>query len=150
MRDSSRRLCLRVAALLVPLATASTAWAQQLNTSAAALGVGGNFTARARGYEAVAWNPANLGLSGNPGFSLTLLPVAATFTLDPITLADIKDAESYKVPNVVPRATRQAWLDKVTAAGGEKVCHTRYVPKYSVCGLLGSRARGGINATRSF
>jgi hypothetical protein len=94
--------------------------AQQLNTSAAALGLGGNFIARARGYEAVAWNPANLGLPGNPGFSLTLLPVAATFTLDPITLGDIKDADSYKVPNTVPRATRQAWLDKVTAAGGEK------------------------------
>ncbi len=59
-------------------------------------------------------------MPGNPGFSLTLLPVAASFTLDPITLGDIKNAESYKVPNVVPRATRQAWLDEVTAAGGEK------------------------------
>lgn len=113
--------CLRVAAaILVPLATAATARAQQLNTSAAALGVGGNFMARARGYDAVAWNPANLGLPGNPRWSLTLLPVAATFTLDPITLGDIKDAGSYKVPDVVPRTTRQAWLDKVTAAGGEK------------------------------
>jgi hypothetical protein len=122
MRTSSRRHSLRVAcaAILVPFATAPTAWAQQLNTSAAALGLGGNFIARARGYEAVAWNPANLGLPGNPGFSLTLLPVTASFTLDPITLGDIKDAESYKVPNIVPRATRQAWLDKVTAAGGEK------------------------------
>jgi hypothetical protein len=119
MRTSSRH-CLRTACAILSLATASTAWAQQLNTSAAALGLGGNFIARARGYEAVAWNPANLGLPGNPGFSLTLLPVTATFTLDPITLGDIKNAESYKVPNVVPRATRQAWLDKVTAAGGEK------------------------------
>jgi hypothetical protein len=122
MRPSFRLHALRVAgaATLVPLAIAPTARAQQLNTSAAAAGVGGNFIARARGYEAVAWNPANLGLPGNPGFSLTLLPVAASFTLDPITLGDIKNAESYKVPNVVPRATRQAWLDKVTAAGGEK------------------------------
>jgi hypothetical protein len=122
MRLSSRRHCLRAAgaAIVVLLATAPTAWAQQLNTSAAALGLGGNFIARARGYEAVAWNPANLGLPGNPGFSLTVLPVAASFTLDPITLGDIKDAGSYKVPNYVPRATRQTWLDKVTAAGGEK------------------------------
>jgi len=122
MRLSSRRRCLRVAraAIVVLLATAPTSWGQQLNTSAAALGLGGNFIARARGYEAVSWNPANLGLPGNPGFSLTLLPVAASFTLDPITLGDIKDADSYKVPNTVPRATRQAWLDKVTAAGGEK------------------------------
>lgn len=107
-------------AAVIALASAPSAGAQQLNTSAAALGLGGNFTARARGYEAVAWNPANLGLPGNPGFSLTVLPVAASFTLDPITLADIKDAGQYKVPDVVPRATRQAWLDKVTAAGGEK------------------------------
>ena len=120
MRTSSSRHGLRVAAaaMLVPLTT--TLSAQQLNTSAAALGLGGNFVARARGYEAVSWNPANLGLPGNPGFSLTVLPVTASFTLDPITLADINDATSYKVPNVVPRATRQAWLDKVKAAGGEK------------------------------
>ena len=122
MRHSSHRHCLRVAgaAMLVPLATAPTARAQQLNTSAAAAGLGGNFMARARGYDAVAWNPANLGLPGNPRWSLTLLPVAASFTLDPITLGDINDATSYKVPDVVPRATRQAWLDKVKAAGGEK------------------------------
>jgi len=122
MRLSSCRHRLGVpgVATVILLATAPTAWAQQLNTSAAALGLGGNFITRARGYEAVSWNPANLGLPGNPGFSLTLLPVAASFTLDPITLGDIKDADSYKVPNTVPRATRQAWLDKVTAAGGEK------------------------------
>lgn len=122
MRLSSRRHSLRVAraAIVVLVAPAQTVWAQQLNTSAAAAGLGGNFIARARGYEAVAWNPANLGLPGNPGFSLTVLPVAASFTLDPITLGDIKDAGSYKVPNYVPRATRQGWLDKVKAAGGEK------------------------------
>src|SRR5262249_21713939 len=52
--------------------------------------------------------------------SLTLLPVSGTFTLSPITVGDINSVKSYKPPNVVPRATRQAWLDKVTAAGGEK------------------------------
>ena len=121
MRLPSCRPCLRVAsaAMLLTIA-ASLAEAQQLNTSAAALGLGGNFSARARGYEAVAWNPANLGLPGNPGFSLTLLPVAASFTLDPITLADIKSVQNYQAPDVVPFSTRQAWLDKVTAAGGEK------------------------------
>lgn len=107
------------AALLASIALAQSTRAQQLNTSAAAAGLGGNFTALARGYEAVAWNPANLGLPGNPGFSLTLLPVAASFTLSPVTLGDIKNADSYKVPNVVPRSTRQSWLDEVTAAGGE-------------------------------
>jgi hypothetical protein len=122
MRHSLRRRWLRAigAPLVALLATSQAAPAQQLNTSAAALGLDGNFIARARGYEAVAWNPANLGLSGNPRFSLTLLPVAASLSLDPVTLGDIKDVQNYKAPNVVPRATRQAWLDKVTAAGGEK------------------------------
>jgi hypothetical protein len=122
MRRSLRRFCLRATggSLLALLAASPVAVAQQLNTSAAALGLDGNFIARARGYEAVAWNPANLGLSGNPRFSLTLLPIAASFTLDPVTLGDIKDAQDFKFPNVVPRATRQAWLDKITAAGGEK------------------------------
>ena len=106
-------------ATFISVAALATAGAQQLNTSAAAAGVGGNFTARARGYDAVAWNPANLGLPGNPAFSLTILPVAASFTLDPITLGDIKSVQNQKAPNTVPRATRQAWLDKVTAAGGE-------------------------------
>jgi hypothetical protein len=122
MRRPASRPCLRVTcvAALGALAASSAARAQQLNTSAAAAGLGGNFIARARGYEAVAWNPANLGLPGNPGFSLTILPVAASFTLDPITLGDIKAVQDYKAPTTVPRATRQAWLDKVTAAGGEK------------------------------
>ena len=117
--SSSTRLRAPGAAVMISLAALATARAQQLNTSAAAAGVGGNFIARARGYDAVAWNPANLGLPGNPSFSLTILPVTATFTLDPITLGDLKSVQNQKVPNTVPRATRQAWLDKVTAAGGE-------------------------------
>ena len=117
MRRSSN-LWLRPAAIL-SFAALSTAEAQQLNTSAAAAGVGGNYVARARGFDAVAWNPANLGLPGNSGFSIALLPATASFTLDPITLGDIKSVQNNKAPNIVPRATRQAWLDKVTAAGGE-------------------------------
>ena len=122
MRRSSHGRWLRAtaAATLLSFAALSIPSAQQLNSSAAAAGLGGNFIARARGYDAVAWNPANLGLPGNPGFSLTILPASASFTLDPITLGDIKSVQDQKVPNTVPRATRQAWLDKVTAAGGEK------------------------------
>jgi hypothetical protein len=113
---------IRVAAagMLVSWIAPPTVAAQQLNTSAAAAGLGGNFTARARGYDAVAWNPANLGLPGNPGFSLAILPASASFTLDPITLGDIKSVQNQKAPNTVSRTTRQEWLDKVTAAGGEK------------------------------
>src|SRR5206468_5184343 len=47
-------------------------------------------------------------------------PLAATFTPAPITLGDIKDVQNFQPPNSVPRDTRQSWLDRGTAAGGEK------------------------------
>ena len=42
-----------------------------------ALGMGGNFTALARGFAVGAWNPALLGMSDNPGFSIAIAPVTA-------------------------------------------------------------------------
>ena len=65
------------------------AFAQLPNASPAATGLSGAFTARARGYDAIAWNPANLGLRDNPGFSLGMLAVSASSGLDPISLSDI-------------------------------------------------------------
>lgn len=41
--------------------------------NARALGLGGAYTALARGVDAPLWNPANLGLSDNPKFSLTII-----------------------------------------------------------------------------
>src|SRR5262249_45747007 len=102
MRHSSN-VRLRTAGILslaaFSTAAVSTAAAQQLNTSAGAAGVGGNYVPRARGFEVVAWNPANLGLPGNGGFSIAILPATASFTLDPITLADIKSVQDNKAPN---------------------------------------------------
>jgi len=61
--------------LLVPGALA----AQLPRTTARALGMMHSQTAAARGYEAIAWNPALLGMPGRPGFSLSL-PQAALGT----------------------------------------------------------------------
>jgi len=102
------------AALLV-LATAGAASAQLPNASPIATGLSGAYTARARGYDAVAWNPANLGLPGNPGFSLGLLALHGSSGLDPITLNDFAPYSGKQLP----AAQRETWLQSVTAKGGE-------------------------------
>ncbi|MEJ2627340.1 MAG: hypothetical protein P8078_02110 [bacterium] len=45
--------------------------------NARALGLGGAYTALARGVDAPLWNPANLGLSDNPKFSMTFIGAQA-------------------------------------------------------------------------
>jgi hypothetical protein len=97
------------------LSLAATVGAQQPNASATAYGMGNNYTAQARGYNAVAWNPANLGLSGNPGFSLAILSANVNPGLDPV------DANSFAdfAGKYIPAATRQGWLNSVTASNGE-------------------------------
>ncbi|UCE07182.1 MAG: conjugal transfer protein TraF [bacterium] len=48
-------------------------------SSARAIGMGGAFTALARGVEAARWNPANLGLKENPKISISLLSAGLSF-----------------------------------------------------------------------
>ncbi len=62
--------------LLVCLA--GSADAQLAPPSARSFGLAGSFTARARGYEAPFWNPANLGLRDGPAWSVGL-PGASFF-----------------------------------------------------------------------
>src|SRR6185503_2155354 len=101
-------------ALMLAL-SASAAISQLPNASPAATGLSGAYTARARGYDAVAWNPANLGMPGNPGFSLGLLAVSGASGLDPISLSDFAPYSG----KVLPAAQREQWLQRVSAKGGE-------------------------------
>lgn len=97
----------------VALALAITARgvvAQQPNASAAAFGMAGNFTAAATGSDAVAWNPAMLGMN-SPAFSLSLLSLGGLTGLDPVKLKDITDFGGKVIPNV----TKESWLNKVGA-----------------------------------
>jgi hypothetical protein len=67
------------AALAVAMAAVSAAPASaQFGPGVRAMGMGGAFVGLARGFEAVYWNPANLGLSDRPDFSLGLAGVGAT------------------------------------------------------------------------
>lgn len=83
--------------------------------STAALGMGDNYTAAARGFTAIAWNPAGLGLSGNQGASMTLLTLRGVNGIGPITLSDLA---SYS-DAVVPDAVKLDWLTRIASAGGQ-------------------------------
>jgi hypothetical protein len=99
-------------ALLVP----SFGAAQVGHTLPHAMGLGGNYTALARGFSAVLWNPAGLGLADNPGASLTLLPVSVTAGLGPVTPSDLAAYDG----QLVPHGARVQWLDRIRSDGGER------------------------------
>lgn len=111
MRDGSRRALCVALSLGVPAGL----HAQVANPLPQALGMGGNYTALARGLGAPAWNPAGLGMSDSPGFSITVLPMAWTSGLEPISFSDFAGYQG----ETIPHDARVEWLDRIEAAGGE-------------------------------
>jgi hypothetical protein len=105
-------VCLASAALLTP----APGTAQVGNTLPHSMGMGGNYTALARGFSAVLWNPAGLGRADNPRASLTFLPVSVTAGLGPVTPADLATYDG----RLIPHNTRVQWLDRIRAEGGER------------------------------
>ncbi len=106
----------RLAAFALVLSPA-LAQAQSGNVSAAATAMGGNYTAVARNFNAVAWNPANLGLPGNSRFSLALLSPQVGVGTGPITLKDLNDYAGV----LVPAPVKEAWLQKVIDNNGQNL-----------------------------
>jgi hypothetical protein len=106
----------RLAALGATMTLATIAGAQLPSASPAALGMGDNYTALARGFGAVAWNPANLGLSENPRFSLALLGIRGTSDLGPINSGDLARYQGVNLPDDV----RDAWMQRIEDEGGEQ------------------------------
>lgn len=115
-RQPARRGVAIAVAAFALAAASTTAGAQLPNTSPAAAGMGGNYTAAARGFEAISWNPALLGLPGRSGFSLGLMPIDLTSGLDPIDLKTLKQYEGQYVPADV----RRQWLADIAANGGQE------------------------------
>src|SRR5688500_6147829 len=107
--------CPIVSFVLSLLMTAAAAHAQLPSASSKALGLAENFTAAARGYHAIAWDPALLGLPGGPGTSLAVAPLRLVTGLDPVTLSDLKEYEGI----VVPLTVRDRWLAAVRNEGAE-------------------------------
>ena len=86
------------------------------SASTAALATANNYTALARGFTAIALNPAGLAMPGNPGFSLSLpaFPVEARAGLNALTISDVNAVEGLALPD----STRDAWLTSVIAEEG--------------------------------
>ncbi len=103
-------------ALALAAAFAQPAAAQLSSPSTAALGMGDNYTAAARGYSALAWNPANLGLSGNRGSSFQIGTVRGLVGVDPISIADISDYGG----RIVPVDVKTEWLRQITEEGSQQ------------------------------
>ncbi|HSH44685.1 MAG TPA: conjugal transfer protein TraF [Longimicrobiales bacterium] len=112
MRNSN---VIRTVLVLVLLLPAAPAVAQLGNPVPQAVGMGGNYTAIARGFGAAYWNPAGLGMPDNPGMSLSILPAASTMGLDPISPVDFAEFDG----EVIPHQTREEWLDLIRENGGE-------------------------------
>ena len=113
-RSSVLSLTIVGAAAAVLLLTTPAA-AQLADASASTLALAGNNTASVRGFAAISVNPAGLGMPGS-GFSLALAPVQVRLGLEPVKWGDLVDFEGI----LVPTATKEEWLTRVTAAGGER------------------------------
>jgi hypothetical protein len=107
------RSALAVVALFAGVPTAS---AQLVSASAASLALGDNYTALARGYNAVNWNPANLGMPGNPALSFGFAGRGAA-GMDPISLGDLSQYSGVSLPTTV----LNTWLSRVQAQGGQSL-----------------------------
>jgi hypothetical protein len=106
---------MRGAAVAVALLSSAAA-AQLPNASTAAFGMGGNFTAIARGYEAIRWNPANLAMPGRPLFSLGVGIGGGNTGTEPIDLTTLHKYSGGDVDSV----TRVSWVEQARLAGGQR------------------------------
>jgi hypothetical protein len=98
------------------VALAAPVQGQLVSASAASLALGDNYTALARGYNAVTWNPAGLGMPDNPFMSFSVAGRGAA-GMDPISLSDLAKYSGVVVPNAV----LASWLSRVQAQGGQKL-----------------------------
>jgi hypothetical protein len=112
---STRRLASAIAAALA-VALAAEARGQVASPSAAALGMGGNHTAGARGYEAVAWNPAALAMSGAPRLSLSVGALLGMAGFGPVSLDELARHQDRLLPDEV----RDRWMREIRASGGQE------------------------------
>lgn len=97
------------------LGAAADAAGQVPGPDARALGRAHGGVAVARGLAAPTLNPAGLGMATEPGFSVALPVLEVGTRLGPVGLADVAAFEG----RTVPIATREEWLRRVEAGGGQ-------------------------------
>ena len=104
-----------VVLLAVAVRAPATASAQVANGSTAAFAMGENYTALAHGFDAVAWNPAGLGLRGTGRSSFAVLVVRGGTGIGPVTLGDLADWSN----RLVPAGVKSEWLARLGQESGE-------------------------------
>ncbi|UCE67105.1 MAG: hypothetical protein JSU85_03575 [Candidatus Zixiibacteriota bacterium] len=95
--------------VLILLLSGGIAWGRGIS-NARALGMGGSYTAIARGIDAPYWNPANLGLSDGNRYSIGIFGVGAALKKNIFTLADynkyngqfLTDGDKENILNSIP------------------------------------------------
>src|SRR5437762_4021248 len=102
--------------MIAATALATNASAQLVSASAASVALGDNYTALARGFNAINWNPAGLGMPENPFFSFSLGGRGAAGT-DPISFGDVAKYSGI----TVPQAVLASWLSRVQQQGGQSL-----------------------------
>src|SRR5262249_14290585 len=101
-----------------------------------ALGLANGYAAAARGYEAIAWNPALLGLSDRPGFSLNLVQVSADFSNNSFNLADFQNYRDKQLTTAAKDTIMSKMLDCPPSSIGRQCAAARRLT-----------IRGGAGAT---
>jgi hypothetical protein len=87
--------------------------AQLPNASAAELGMGTRSVATARGFAAVALNPAGLGMPRGEGLTAAVAPLRLSAALEPVSLWDVGEFNGRRIPDAV----REAWLQRIEGTG---------------------------------
>jgi hypothetical protein len=100
-----RRTSLVLAGLLAPAALS----AQLPDPSPRALAMGGAYTSLARGYEAVAWNPAMLSANGRPGLTIGLPHLSLEVGSNTYNWGDFKKYANHSLSD----ADKQYLLDQI-------------------------------------
>ena len=95
--------------VVTAIATAHTAHAQLPAASAAGFSMAGNYTALARSYDAIAFNPAGLALGQPKLFAISLFSASVNSGINPIKFSDIKAHEN----KLIPVSTRESWLQQI-------------------------------------
>src|SRR3954452_11925524 len=116
MRTLGNAIIPSVLVVFVGMTFAPGVSAQLVSASAASLALGDNYTVLARGFNAVNWNPANLGLPGNPALSFGFAGRGAG-GMDPISLGDLSQYGGVPLPNAV----MSEWLARVRHQGGQSL-----------------------------
>src|SRR5688500_4450328 len=131
---------MRVGTLSVALALAAAPLSAQLGPTARALGAGGAYTAVARGYDALFFNPAHLALADNPRWSLAL----PQFTFGATVAGwDGEDFADFSRSDDLSGSRRAELLNKLPAQGTEGELEVRM----PVLALQMGRWAAGVSAS---